>query len=289
MTSLQLQYPRVAGALRALAILGVLAGVCAPLRAQSISGVVLDDGTGSPLPGALIVLLDQRRGVAGEAVAGDTGVFRFDLPGPGSYILVGSLIGYAGFESAPLTLGAIEDVVVEVRMAVEAVPLEPLIVRSRANAPDSQLGGFYSRMARGNRSGLGYFISREEVDRRAAFESSDLLRMAPGVRVVPGRNGAGAAIRMTGGCIPAIYVDGIQVNRYPLGRTSLDDIVPPIAIEGIEVYRGSMAQVAGYHDPGGCGMVLVWTRRGDDSGEPWSWKKFLAGASLFAIVFFLIH
>ena len=257
--------------------------------AQTLRGSVVEDATGAPLSGALVVLLDERRDVRTETVTGEDGRFELEVPGAGSYALVVSLIGYAGVESPPLPIGEIEEVDVEIRMAVEAVAIDPLVVRSRINSPDSQLGGFYTRMARGRRSGLGHFISREEVDRMSPMESTDLLRMAPGVRVIPGRNGSGAALRMSGGCVPAIYVDGVQVNRYPLGRTSLDDVVPAFSIEGVEVYRGSMSQVQGYHDPSGCGLVLVWTRRGTDSGQPWSWKKFIAGMSLFAIVFFLIH
>ena len=260
-----------------------------PAGAQTITGIVVDDRTGARLPGVLLVLLDDRDANRGEAVSGDSGAFRIEVPGPGSFVLTGSLIGYGEVRSEPLLIGAREDLAVEIRMAVEAVPLEPLVVRSRSNGMDSQLGGFYTRMARGRRSGLGHFIDYEEVDRQAAVESTDLLRTTPGVRVIPGRAGYGAAVRMTGGCIPAIYVDGMQVNRPPLRNTSLDELVNPMSIEGIEIYRGAMSHVGSYHDPAGCGLILVWTRRGTRAEGLWSWKKFIAGMGLFGVMFFLIH
>lgn len=270
-------------------VLLALSALCGSAGAQTITGLIVDDATGAPLPGALIVLVEGGLTEGLETVADDSGAFRIEAPGAGEYVLLASLIGYAEIRSEPVVVEIGENVIVEVRLAIEAVPLEPLVVRSRAMRGGAQLAGFYARLARGRRSGLGHFISREEVERMNPMETSDLLRMAPGVRVTPGRAGRGAAIRMSGGCTPAIYVDGMQVNRYPLGGTSVDDIVAGFTVEGVEVYRGAMAQVQGYHDPGGCGLVLVWTRRGEHMEGPWSWKKFLAGMGLFGILFFLIH
>ncbi|HUG42436.1 MAG TPA: carboxypeptidase regulatory-like domain-containing protein [Longimicrobiales bacterium] len=266
-----------------------LALLAAPAAAQTIAGVVLEDGTERPLPGVLLLLVDERGRTGAEVVADDSGAFRIELPEPGVYTIRGSLIGYAPIASEPLTVRPGESIIVEVRLAIEAVPLAPLIVRSRVGTLDSQLAGFYSRMARGRRSGQGHFISRSEVDRMAPIQSTDLLRTTPGIRVVRGRTGYGAGLRMTSGCVPAIFVDGTQVNRYPLNNASLDDIVSAFSIEGIEVYRGASAAVGRFHDPGGCGLVLVWTRRGTTSDEPWSWKKFLAGLALVAGLLLLMR
>ena len=260
-----------------------------PLAAQSITGTVVEEATGQPLPGTSILLVDARGAVRSETIADDSGAFHIEVPGYGEYVIRGTLIGYAAMQSEPLLIGSGDDLVVEVRMAIEAVALEPLVVRSRGSGMGIQLDEFYARMDRGRRSGFGHFVSRDDVERTNPLRSTDLLRSVPGVRVVQGRNGYGSGLRMSGGCVPAIYVDGTQVNRYPVSTTSLDDFVPAFAIEGIEVYRGASAQVGSYHDPGGCGLILVWTRRGTDSGEPWSWKKFLAGAGLFTLLLLLIR
>lgn len=260
-----------------------------PLAAQAIQGVVVDDASGARLGGVALVLLDSAGEPRAETLADDSGAFRIRAPTPGSYSVQATLIGYGDILSAPITLDPGDDVSVEVRMAVAAVPLEPLVVRGRENRLDPQLAGFYERMERGRRSGLGYFVDREQIDRLMPLQSTDLLRMAPGVRVVRGRQGYGAGLRMSGGCIPAIYVDGVQVNRYPLGNTSLDDIVSGVSVEGIEVYRGTMAQVGSYYDAGGCGLILVWTRRGTETDQPWSWRKLLVGLGLIAALILLTH
>ena len=272
-----------------LAALIAVAALAAGGSAQSITGVVVQDGTNERLPGALLLLVDDEGETRTETVADDSGAFFIEAPAPGLYLIRGSLIGYAPIQSEALAVGPGENVVVEVRMAIEAVPLEPLVVRSRSSTLDANLAGFYDRMARGRRSGMGHFISREDVDRFGPLESTDLLRMAPGVRVVRGRQGYGAGLRMSGGCVPAIYVDGTQVNRYPHLNQSLDDIVAAFSIEGIEVYRGASASVGAYHDSQGCGLVLVWTRRGSAGDGPWSWKKFLGGFGLVAALFFLMR
>ncbi|MBW3552398.1 MAG: TonB-dependent receptor [Gemmatimonadetes bacterium] len=272
-----------------LSALLATAALAVPLTAQTITGVVVEEGTGQPLAGSLLLLVDDRGEIRSETLTDDSGAFHIEVPGYGEYVIRGSLIGYATIQSAPLRVGSGDELIVEVRMAIEAVPLEPLVVRSRGRGMGIQLDGFYERMDRGRQSGFGHFVSRQDVERTNPLRSTDLLRTIPGVRVVQGRSGYGAGVRMSGGCVPAIYVDGSQVNRQPIGSSSLDDFVPAFAIEGIEVYRGAAAQVGSYHDPGGCGLILVWTRRGSDSGEPWSWKKFFAGVGLFAAVLLLLQ
>jgi TonB-dependent Receptor Plug Domain/Carboxypeptidase regulatory-like domain len=274
----------------AVAVFSALA-FAAPAHAQeqTVTGVVLEDGTDRQLVGVLLLLVGEDGETISETVADDSGAFRIEIPEPGVFTIRGSLIGYASIASEPLVIRAGESVAVEVRMAVEAVPLAPLVVRSRVGTLDSQLSGFYGRMARGRRSGQGHFIDRDDVERMGPLQSTDLLRTAPGVHVVRGRQGYGQGVRMTGGCVPAIFVDGSQVNRYPMTNTSLDDIVAAFSVEGIEVYRGPSSLVGHYHDPGGCGLILVWTRRGTASDEPWSWKKFLAGLGLVAGLLLLMR
>jgi hypothetical protein len=66
------------------------------------------------------------------------------------------------------------------------------------------------------------------------------------------------------GCEPDVYLDGIRMrDRIPSSpaENQLDtvDLVPPAAIEGVEVYIGAVAPIQ-YDHP--CGVILIWTRRG---------------------------
>lgn len=260
-------------------LLGVILALpVVPVHAQTITGVVLDVTTDRPLQNVQLIALDPDGASVDEALSNERGRFRLDLPGPGSYALSGTLIGYSTITSELLEFGE-GDVTVEIRMNMEALTLDPIIVRGRARAL-GQVDRFYERMERRGRSGFGHFISREDIEGRAALVPTDLLRMAPGVRVVPARFGSGAGLRMSGGCIPAIYVDGMRINRPPVTGTSLDDMINTMDIEGIEVYRGASSQVEGYHDPRGCGLVLVWSRRGAADGGPFSWTKLFIGLTL---------
>lgn len=282
-----MQRPQLSLVLLALAALA--AAPPRPASAQTIMGVVVEHGTERRIPGVALLLIDDRGETRAETLADDSGAFILSAPGPGIFVVAAEMIGLASIRSGPLDLDPGEELVVEVRMAIEAVALDPLVVTSRKQTMGHQLAGFHDRMARGRRSGFGHFISREDVDRMMPLESTDLLRTAPGVRVITGRAGRGAGLRMSGGCIPAIYVDGMQVNRSPMRNVSLDEIVPAMALEGIEVYRGPSAQQGSYYDSNGCGLILVWTRRGEATGEPWSWTRFFAASGLVTAIFLLLR
>lgn len=250
--------------------------------AQSLSGVVREDASGNALEGVHVVLVDAEGQRVAETFTNVSGTFRIVAPEAGSWVVMADLIGYASIESEPLEMGLEERLTVEIRMAVEAVPVDPVVVTSRFSHMSAQIEAFYNRVERGRLSGFGHFVTREDVDRATPTEPTDLLRTMPGVRVAHGRTvygGSTTAIQMAGGCIPAIYVDGTQINRFR-ATDSLDDFVAATSIEGIEVYRGAGTQVGRYHDDRGCGLVLVWTRRGAPDGSPFTWTRFIIGASL---------
>lgn len=263
-------------------LFGALLAAALPGAASAqtvLTGTVIGNDTGEPIEGVHLMLVDAAGTTRNEMVTDDDGWFRFLVPEPGDWVVVGYMIGYQDLRSDPVEVEVLETVVVEVRMAVEAVPLEPLVVTSRIGSINSDIKAFYDRMARGKRSGFGRFVSREEVDRMSPLEPTDLLRTMAGVRVVRGSAGRGKGLRMSGNCIPAVFVDGTQINRFN-PYDSVDDFLAAGAIEGIEVYRGAGAQVGRFFDPGGCGLILIWTRRGAPDGSPFSWTKLAIGTAL---------
>jgi hypothetical protein len=74
--------------------------------------------------------------------------------------------------------------------------------------------------------------------------------------------------RLRGPCRPAVYVDGTYVfggRNTPAGTEGdrIDDYVIPTEVEAVEVYDspGSLpAEFGGSR--AGCGVVVIWTRRG---------------------------
>ncbi len=99
--------------------------------AQTVSGRVIENGTGRPLAGAFVVLLDdagtQRDGVLTDSA----GSFSITAPGPGSYTLRADFIGHASPQSPPLTLAAGQTLSFLLKADVYAIPLAGLQVRGR--------------------------------------------------------------------------------------------------------------------------------------------------------------
>lgn len=272
---------RVATAL----VLGLLLPT-GPAHGQGITGSVIDEETGGGITGAHLVLRDSTGEARSEAVSGDGGAFALPVPRAGAWTLHVTALGYAPLVSEPIFATPDEQVIAEVLMTVQAIELEQRVVVSERRSHGSpDLHDFQERRKQGARTGVGRFITRSEVERLAPARATQLLQAMSGVRVGSGVPGRGRLIRMTRGCIPAIYVDGVHVNVDR--RASLDEYVTPPSIEGIEVYRGGHQQVGRFRDPFGCGLVLVWTRRGDRSGDGFSWVDLGIGASILLALFLM--
>ncbi len=103
-------------------------------------------------------------------------------------------------------------------------------------------------------SGLGRFMTREDVARRAVANTSELFRMFPGFSVE-----TGILMRSAFGlCPPALFLDG----KYFLTPSELeiDTWVRPKEIAGIEVYYDQVPPQF-QHGMNGCGSIVIWTKR----------------------------
>ena len=128
---------------------------------------------------------------------------------------------------------------------------------SRAGQMDF-LRGFYERRERG----VGYFLTRGEIEGHGSRDLSNLLRSVPGLRTTPSQFGQSrvttrSSPSMGRSCKIRVYVDGMVYR-------AADDFVgiPTLDIEGIEVYRGRSELPAEFADPDAdCGVVAIWTRR----------------------------
>jgi hypothetical protein len=256
---------------------------------QQITGILRDQDTGVALRGAMISLLDQGDAVRDRFLTDDEGRFTLTPPGPGEWRLGVELIGYRSLVTQPLEVAAREWITLELTLAIAAIPLEPLVVTARRAIRNPNVLRFYERRDRAGGGGFGSFVAREDIELRASGRPSDLLRSMPGVRVVPGSPGRGSGIRMAAGCVPAIFVDGAHINRRS-AHDSVDDYVTMQDIEGIEVYRGAATHQTQYRDPGGCGLVLVWTRSEvHEAGSGLSWPRIIGVLGGILTLFALLH
>jgi hypothetical protein len=216
---------------------------------------LLDASTGQPLVSGTLALLTADSTVATQALTDSAGNFVLRAPAKGSYHLRGERIGYRTAVTPPLELESDDTLRVEFRLSVDAVELNPITVMSYSRRPSGPLGGFYERA---RRRAFGSFITREDIEQRHPIQTTDLLRTIPGVQLTPSRFGGRYNVRMRG-CVPRVYLDGVVIRMAGL---TIDDLVHPNELEGIEVYR-SAAEVPGeFTSFGGCGAIALWTRRG---------------------------
>jgi hypothetical protein len=212
-----------------------------------VTGHVRENESGAPVSGASV-----RIGPAPEQLTDGAGAFRFERLPPGSYDLAVRRLGYAAvLDSVAIEFGTRVDLTV--RVAPEAVPLDPIRVEVRSLVLERT--GFYGRQDRR----AGTFITRDDIERRMPTVSSDLLRRVPGLRLVRGRTGDPIAVGR-GNCPYRFIIDGVRVNA----GFSIDEM-PPHWFEGIEVYNGPAGTPiefsAGPGEPNAtCGVIVVWTR-----------------------------
>jgi hypothetical protein len=109
-------------------------------------------------------------------------------------------------------------------------------------------------------TGLGYFMEGNQINHEA-LSFSDVMRVAPGLRITPTGDGRTYVIQdsrsATGGCVN-YYVDNTPWQQMTPG--DIDDFVRPSEVVAVEVYHGSETPPQ-FSPPGqsGCATIVVWT------------------------------
>lgn len=113
------------------------------------------------------------------------------------------------------------------------------------------------------RGAFGRFVTRADIEQRMPLRVQFMLEGLPGVQVSP--SGQVMLSRNMGlGCTPNVFVDGQNLLGFDL------NLIDPQTVYGIEVYRGATDTPAQFQPVGrgGCGAVVIWTRRGIDMVGP---------------------
>ena len=251
----------------------------APATAR-LSGTVVDRQTLSPVAAARIFLVHPTsRAQVAAAESDSAGAFELPPAPYGTYAFRVERIGYKPAVDS-VTLPADEGEDLAVQLVPEAVDLEPLVVRvARTTA-------YYMRDFEGRRAtGSGLFITRDQIERRRARSTSELLQSLGGVRVVYGTRGE-SSLFVRGTCRPLVYIDGVSIHP----GVSIDMAVLPDDIEGMEIH--SMATIPPqYASFSSCAAILVWTHpavRGESRKVP-RWKVLMAGSIGLALWLLLLR
>ena len=220
-----------------------------------IVGFVTDQVSGDPIPEVVVNAPLTGR----VARTGAEGRFSLAELSPGRHEVRFSHLGYAErTESIDVEMGSVTTV--RVVLDVNAISLDPIEVAVDRRDATLEGRGFYQR----EEDGWGYFVDREDLEARNPIELTDALDRFPGVRVVYNPRGPGQRhlrLRNFGEtCSPTIYIDGIRM--IGLGGMSINDMVDPSVVAGVEMYRGVAGRPAEYWGSS-CGVVLIWLRRGE--------------------------
>lgn len=245
----------------------------------TLTGVVVDAGTGDAVEGASLLLPDLDRTTVSNALG------RFTLPSlpPGVHALRIHRLGYAdGGGEVEIEGGQTTET--RVSVSTEAIALEPITVtavRRRIELPG--LDDFERRY----HSGWGEFVLPDDIHIRNPTRLTQMF-MDTGVDV--GSNGTSIIIRRTR-CAPMVYIDGVKITHLPRGRgpprprgedavngmylwpdetanpaqeaAAAVNLVEPSDALAVEIYRGPAETPGQYIDSNSrCGVILIWTRRG---------------------------
>lgn len=242
----------------------VLALAARSTDAQQIRGRVVDVASDLAIAASKVELLDRAANALTFVLADSGGHFEITTPNAGRFRLRASRIGYSETVTKPFDVFGGETVQLELRLAVSAVPLEPLRVTARGRTPSVYLehSGFYQR----EQHGVGNFLTRYEIEKRGGSLLTDALRSLPGVRLRRvDRIGQQMDIHLRNmRCPPTVYLDGAIVRLGGPARPDnlpFDDLVLLSDIDGIEVYAGPGEVPAAFNRAAHCGVVVLWTRR----------------------------
>jgi hypothetical protein len=244
----------------------------------TLTGIVVDSESGDPVDGAAVLL----PGVGQTAISNPLGRFTFPSLPPGQIDLRVHRMGYAD-ATGQVEIAAGKATDTKVVLTIEPIALDPInviSVRRRIELPG--LEDFERRY----HSGRGRFVLEGDIQDRSPRRLTEVL-WETGVDVI----GDGRAIRIRRTrCAPMVYLDGIKLTHlsrgggppppsgaYPFSRVagaSFEEVeaaeavnlVDPMNVIAVEVYRGPAEIPGQYIDSNSmCGVILIWTRRGDFS------------------------
>ena len=217
------------------------------VKTGRLVGRLVDGRTRRPVAAAEVSVSNRA-----EAVSSNRGGhFVFSALAVGEYELSVRHLGYA-----PLThpVAVRQGITTEIDIALSADPvaLAPLVatVERRRRL---EIKGFYERKYWGELTGLGTFLTEEDIERwRPGGVRGFVSMMVPSV--TPGLRNRRGFTGLSPTCPMAVFLDGFQVTPG-----ELDQFVKPLEVGGIEVYKGLASGVAEYGG-GPCGTVVVWTK-----------------------------
>ncbi len=225
-------------------------------RAQQLEGqasivvAYITDTAGRPLEGADVQVV----GTSLRGSTDDTGRVALLAVPAGKAVLRVRRLGFAEL-TVPISVtpGTLADGNYKL---LPLTDLKKVVVRASGLKPEryartGRFDEFYRRRAAGN----GTFLTREDIDKRQAQKSEDLLRLVTGIRIR--YRGMTPFVQFLRCDYVNVYIDGIRSHDAFRDYFSLS----PLDIEAIEVYHGIATVPPEFSpEPNDCAAIVVWTR-----------------------------
>lgn len=214
---------------------------------------------GRPLPNAIVRVL----GSGSQVRSGADGAFRIGDAATGTQSLEARAIGYARYRM-PVLLRDGEGAPITMRLAIQRVQLDTVRVVAGKTVP-TEVRALERRM----NSGVGTILDAKTIRERSTVFVTDALRGMAGVTISKASgNGQEILMRRAASadgsyCVANVVLDGIRMPPSQSANATIDDFVNLSDIAAIEVYpRPNVAPPEFLNVDNGCGIVVVWTRRG---------------------------
>ncbi len=220
---------------------------------------------GRPLANAIVRVLGSGSQVRSAA----DGAFSIADAGSGTQSIEARAIGYSPHRM-PIQLRDGEPTAVTLRLAIQRVQLDTVrVAAGKSIAPEVRA------IERRMNSGVGTILDAKTIRERSTVFVTDAVRGMAGVTISKASgNGQEILMRRAGGmdgsyCVANLIVDGVRMPPSTSANATLDDYVNLSDIAALEVYpRPNVAPVEFLTTDNGCGVVVVWTRRGTGGVYP---------------------
>jgi hypothetical protein len=176
----------------------------------------------------------------------------------GSQVLLARHLGW-GANAVPVDLSSREPKQVTIKLAKYIAVIEPVVVTARRQAGLDKVG-FTQR----KKSGAGYYLDPEQIQRMRPTVLTDILRQVPGLRVSYTNEGEtvqssrGVSSLAASGCV-RYFVDGMEWQSAQPG--DINQFVNGSEIVGAEIYQGTTAPAQYSRGMGDCTTIVLWTRQ----------------------------
>ena len=200
--------------------------------------------------------------LTGRTVSNQQGRFQLEGITPGLAEIRFQRLGYeTRTQTIIIQPGLTVDVVLP--MSTDPIPLEPIRVVA-VRSPYLERNGFYDRSI----TSFGTQFGPADLEKMKPTAVTDLFYYVPSVEVEGGRGQVGGVGRIVSrrrygateaACGMDVYLDGVR-----MGSDWNVNEIQPLTLEAMEVYSGLNVptQYQRRSSEAGCGIVLMWTKRG---------------------------